>query len=128
MVFDQDKERYVEQDFRTTATIRGVGIDSLLYDMETDSRFEVPLNKMDSQSVFLIEQMKVQEGDTMFVEDTLWVEYSSALEFVSLECGCVSVFDVKNVRYSVNMIDSVNLVYGHVDRLKVNNLKVYVRK
>lgn len=128
MVFDQDKERYVEQDFQTTATIRGLDMDSLLYDMETTSRFALPLNKLDSQTVFLIEQQRVVEEDTLPVEDTLWIEHVNALDFVSLECGCASVFDIKSVRHSVNMIDSVKLVDGHVDRTKVNNLKIFVRK
>ena len=128
MVFDQDKERYVEQDFQTMATIRGLGIDSVLYDSVTDSRFALPLSKLDSQTVFLIDQIKTLDGDTIFVEDTLWIEHVNSLDFVSLECGCASIFDVKSVRYSVNMIDSVKLIDGHVDRTRVNNLKIFVRK
>lgn len=128
LVFDQDKERYVEHDYQTTATINGVGIDSLLYNNVTSSQFALPLKKLDSISTFRIAQMRVEEGDTLYIEDTLWVKHVNTLEFISLECGCASVFDVTHVVHSVNMIDSVKLVAGHVDMTKVNNLKIYVRK
>lgn len=127
-VFDVDKEKYVEQDYQTTAKIWGLGKDSILYNRVTASQFALPLCKLDSQSVFLIEQRRVEGEDTLIIQDTLWLQHQNTLEFVSLECGCASIFDVVFVRHSVNMIDSVKLIDGHVDRTKVNNLKIYVRK
>lgn len=127
-VFDPNLERYVEQDFQTTATISGLGVDSILYYRVTSSQFAVPLCKLDTESVFLIEQIRVINEDTIYAEDTLWVEHVNKQEFVSLECGCATTFDVKEIRHSVNMIDSVKIVAGHIDRTNVNNLKIFVRK
>ena len=128
MVYDATQEKYVEQSCSVPVTVYGLGNDSMLYDLKTTSSLALPLMKLDTLSTFIVQQMKVEEGDTSYIEDTLWINHTNGLEFVSLECGCASIYTVNSVGYSVNGIDSVKILNTSVDRTQVDNLKIYLRK
>ena len=128
MVFNSTSEKYEEQAYTTTVTVHGLDNDSMLYNQTSLSSFSLPLKKLDTLSTFLIDQMYVEGVDTSYIQDTLWIRHYNTLEFVSMECGCASIYDVKSVLYSVNGIDSVKVVSTAVDRSKADNLKIYVRK
>lgn len=124
MNFDQIKDQYISGKHQSTVKVYGVGMDSMLYNQVSVTQLALPLNPNDSMTEFIIEQMG---KDSVYVADTLTVLHDNELEFVSLECGCAVLNHVKEVKHTVNALDSVILKESDVLRNGGVNIQLYVK-
>ena len=128
MQYDMSVEQYKAQSRSVNVVVQGEGIDSLLYDRVMLSRMELPLQINEESSCFVIQQYYESEVDTGYVADTIWINHSNEVEFVSVECGGVVTHDINEVLCTVNRIDSVVVEDPKVIRNGKNNLKIYIKK
>lgn len=128
MQYDFSSEQYKEQSKNVNVIVRGVGIDSLLYDSVSLNKMQLPLQMNGNDSKFVVEQYFENEVDTGYIADTICINHENSIEFVSVECGGVVVSKIHEVTWTVNRIDSVVVIDSNVVRLGKNNLKIYIRK
>lgn len=103
--------------------VQGIGNDSIIYDYRYDvSRIELPLNSNAESSAFLIYYPAPPEIAHLVV-DTLRLFYEVKPTLISMECGFVSFFELKEVRHSRMMIDSISIEETSI----INNFDEHIK-
>ena len=103
--------------------VQGIGNDSIIYDYRYNvSRIELPLNSNAESSAFLIYYPAPPEIAHLVV-DTLRFYYEVKPTLISMECGFVSFFELKEVRHSRMMIDSISINETSI----INNLEEHIK-
>ncbi|GEM_PF-664578 len=103
--------------------VQGVGNDSIIYDYRYNvSRIELPLNSNVDSSAFLIYYPAPPEIAHLVV-DTLRFFYNVKPTLISMDCGFVSFFELKEVRHSRMMIDSISIEETSI----INNFEEHIK-
>lgn len=102
-------------------TIFGLGReDSLLADKFAARNIFVPLDKnLDTTRFFL------QPDSTMVNGDTLTVEYTRSLSFVSSGCGFTTFYHIDTVICTTHYVDSIALANKKIITTNATNVKLY---
>ena len=101
-------------------TLYGIGReDSLLYNDIDTNRLKYRLSPFsDTTKIVLHAFSKV---------DTLTFYYNRHLELVSQSCGFAMFFDIKEINFTKNFIDSLFLIDHSLDASKTEHLQVFIR-
>lgn len=124
-VFDSTGDNATLRQRTLPLSIGGVGVDSILYDSVSLSEFNVPLKVFDT-----ISQFRIMRTDTVLPADTLSVYHDNSMEFLSLECGCITYHTLRRVETTTHIIDSIIILNGDVKtsiESSGTNLRIYFR-
>lgn len=99
-------------------SVLGVGLDSLFYKDESLSVVTLPLSN-DSQTSFLF------SFDAVI--DTIRMNHENILQYGSMESGFYYNYILKEIRFSKNRIDSIQISDSLVTKTWHENIKIYIR-
>ena len=99
-------------------TIRGIGIDSILYKDSTLTGLILPLSANDT-TIFLI------SFDS--VNDTITFIHETSMEYVSMESGFYNEYKLQSIDFTQNRIDSILITDSLVTKTWHENIKLYLR-
>ncbi len=92
--------------------------DSLIYNKKNNvSVIELPLNPHNNQCIFVL--------DFYFNSDTIFITYTRIEQLISVECGFTMFFNIKEVEYTTNLIESLNLSNNYVTNSFDEHFKVF---
>lgn len=98
--------------------VRGVGVDSVLYNGKNASSVNLLLNKFSDRSDYVF----MFDG----VNDTISFFYDTHENFLSFECGVYFTYTLRdNLHYSTNYIDSVKILTYDVNTSNAENIQIY---
>lgn len=126
MVFDTSIEQFVPEKYSIPVSLCGEGRDSLLYDSTTTSTLNIPLQKLDTISSFVLTTTIQVDTNYVTTIDTIDFYHTNEQEFISLECGCIVTNSLVGVAQTTNRIDSVVIVSSEVNLQSGNNIKIYL--
>ena len=126
MVFDTSIEQFVPEKYSIPISLCGLGKDSLLYDSKTTSTLNIPLQKLDTISSFVLTTTIQVDTNYVTTIDTIDFYHTNEQEFISLECGCIVTNSLVGVAQTTNRIDSVVIVSPEVNLQSGNNIKIYL--
>ena len=96
------------------------GTDSTVVNHVTDATdLALPMSYTNSCDTVLIEFGSIEI-------DTLFVNHTNIPYFISMDCGMGMYHDITSVEKSGSLIDSVAVVYSHINFDRNENLKVYI--
>jgi len=98
--------------------VLGVGLDSLFYKDESLSVVTLPLSN-DSQTSFLF--------SLDAVVDTIRIKHENVLQYGSMESGFYYNYILKEIGFSKNRIDSIQISDSLVTKTWHENIKIYIR-
>jgi hypothetical protein len=126
MVFDSSNEQFVPEKYSVPLSLNGLNCDSLLYDSLSTSTLNIPLQKLDTISSFVL--TTTIQIDTTYVTaiDTIDFYHTNTEKFISLECGCVVENSITGVAQTTHRIDSIVVVSPEVNLQSENNVKIYL--
>ncbi len=102
VIFDSVGDNATLRQRTLPLSVGGVGVDSIIYDSISLAEFNVPLKVFDTVS-----QFRIMRTDTTLLSDTLSVYHDNNMEFLSLECGCITYHTLRRVETTTNIIDSI---------------------
>ena len=126
MVFDQSIEQFVPEKYSLPISLNGLGRDSLLYDSTFTSTLNIPLQKLDSISSFVLTTTIQVDTSYVTTKDTIDFHHANSEEFISIECGCIVTNLLTGVAQTTHHIDSIIVVSPDVDLQSKNNIKIYL--
>ena len=126
MVFDQSIEQFVPEKYSVPISLKGLGRDSLLYDSTLTSVLNIPLQKLDSLSSFVLTTTIPVDTNYITTKDTIDFYHTNTEEFISIECGCIVTNFITGVAQTTHHIDSIIVVSPEVDLQSKNNIKIYL--
>ena len=126
MVFDQSIEQFVPEKYSLPISLNGLGRDSLLYDSTFTSTLNIPLQKLDSISSFVLTTTIQVDTSYVTTKDTIDFHHANSEEFISIECGCIVTNLLTGVAQTTHHIDSIIVVSPEVDLQSKNNIKIYL--
>ena len=126
MVFDMSIEQFVPEKYTLPVSLCGLGKDSLIYDSKTTSTLNIPLQKLDTISSFVLTTTVEIDTNLVTLTDTIEFYHTNEQEFISLECGCIVKNNIVGISQTTNRIDSVVLVSPEVNLQSGNNVKIYL--
>lgn len=126
MVFDMSIEQFVPEKYTLPVSLCGLGKDSLIYDSKTTSTLNIPLQKLDTISSFVLTTTVEIDTNLVTLTDTIEFYHTNEQEFISLECGCIVKNNIVGISQTTNRIDSVVLVSPEVNLQSGNNIKIYL--
>ena len=127
MVFDNVKEQYVAEKYSVPVSLSGLGIDSLLYDSAKTSTLNIPLQKLDTVSPFVLTTTVAIDTNLVTLSDTIYFYHTNEQEFISIECGCIVTNSIVGVSQTTHRIDSIIVVSPEVKLHSTdNNIKIYL--
>ncbi len=96
-------------------TVYGLGNDSLIYNNRPNvAQIELPLNSQQDSCAFIF---ILPQAPSEFLQlDTIWFYYDRKATLISMECGFSTFYELNDISYSKNRIDSISL-----DNLNVRN-------
>lgn len=102
------------------ASVYGFGNeDSLIYNEEDITEMYLPLSFEEDETVYIITNKSLH--------DTIWIEHTKELNFISRDCGFSFNFEIDTIRYTKAFIDSVALIYPDVKYGEsFENVKIYL--
>jgi len=101
-----------------TLTIKGLGMDSLLYNRKIKvSSIALPLNQNKSITSFVFKSNNIQ--------DTVTVIHSNTEYFLSFACGCMTTHKIDTVITTRNFINSVVIKQYDITNSDVKHLQIY---
>jgi len=105
--------------------VHGLGNDSIIYNYQRSiSRIELPLNSGADSSAFILYFPAPPEFSHL-VKDTIWFYYEVLPTLISMECGFVSFFELKEVRHSRMIIDSIYIEETSVINTLDEHIKIF---
>lgn len=119
-VFDAETEAFVSSPTTEKMTIQGLDNDSILYQEQSSSTFNLPLRALQSTSSFILQRGVLQS-------DTMVIFHENVNKFISLECGCFVYHTIKNVVTTTHQIDSVVIENTYVQNVSEKHLRIYYR-
>lgn len=117
-VFDADAEAFVTSSTTEKMTIKGLDNDSLLYNDQSLSSFDLPLRVLEPTSSFVL-----QRG--ILGTDTIVIFHENTNNFISLECGCFVYHTIKETATTTHQIDSVVIENTYVQNVSEKHLRIY---
>ncbi|MBR5824588.1 MAG: hypothetical protein IKY67_10665 [Paludibacteraceae bacterium] len=126
MVFDTSIEQFVPEKYSVPISLNGLGRDSLLYDSTFTSTLNIPLQKLDSISSFVLTTTIQVDTSYVTTKDTIDFHHTNSEEFISIECGCIVTNLLTGVAQTTHHIDSIIVVSPEVDLQSKNNIKIYL--
>ena len=126
MVFDTSIEQFVPEKYSVPISLNGLGRDSLLYDSTFTSTLNIPLQKLDSISSFVLTTTIQVDTSYVTTKDTIDFHHANSEEFISIECGCIVTNLLTGVAQTTHHIDSIIVVSPEVDLQSKNNIKIYL--
>ena len=126
MVFDTSIEQFVPEKYSVPISLNGLGRDSLLYDSTFTSTLNIPLQKLDSISSFVLTTTIQVDTSYVATKDTIDFHHANSEEFISIECGCIVTNFLTGVAQTTHHIDSIIVVSPEVDLQSKNNIKIYL--
>jgi hypothetical protein len=126
MVFDTSIEQFVPEKYSVPVSLCGLGCDSLLYDSISTSIMNIPLQKLDTISSFVLTTTIQVDTNYVTTADTIDFYHTNAVEFISLECGCIVINSIVGVAQTTHHIDSIVVVSPEVNLQSENNIKIYL--
>ena len=126
MVFDSSIEQFVPEKYSVPISLNGLGRDSLLYDSTFTSTLNIPLQKLDSISSFVLTTTIQVDTSYVTTKDTIDFHHTNSEEFISIECGCIVTNLLTGVAQTTHHIDSIIVVSPEVDLQSKNNIKIYL--
>jgi hypothetical protein len=128
MVFDASIEQFVPEKYFVPVSLRGLGCDSLVYDSTIVSTLNIPLQKFDTISSFLLTTTIQIDTNYVTTTDTIDFYHTNEQEFISLECGCIITNSILGIAQTTHRIDSVVIVSSDVNLQSGNNIKIYLNQ
>ncbi|TVQ93056.1 MAG: hypothetical protein EA393_02525 [Bacteroidetes bacterium] len=105
--------------------VHGLGKDSLIYNYQRNiSRIELPLNSSADSSAFILYFPAPPEFSHL-AKDTIWFYYEVLPTLISMECGFVSFFELKEVKHSRMFIDSIFIEEVSVTNILDEHIKIF---
>ena len=99
-------------------TVQGVGADSILYkNAKKISQLNLNLKKMDNQTEY---QLNING-----IKDTLTITHTNKTEFLSLECGCLTVYRIDSAFVTKHAINSVQIINHQVNTDNATNIRIF---
>lgn len=126
MSYDTSIEQFVPEKYSLPITLYGVGRDSLLYNSTSTSTLNLPLQKLDTISSFVMITTMMEDSTTISIMDTIDFYHTNKEEFISLECGCIVKSTIIGIAQTTNRIDSIVVVSPEVNLQSGNNIKIYL--
>jgi len=99
-------------------TIRGIGVDSILYKDSTLTGFLLPLSANDTTIFLMSFDSKI---------DTITFIHETSMEYVSMESGFYNEYKLHNIDFTKNRIDSILITDSLVTKTWHENIKLYLR-
>jgi hypothetical protein len=84
-----------------SVTVKGIGVDSILYNKAKTNFITLPLNKLATESSY---QIKFKE-----TTDTVTILYTNQDTYLSLECGCIKTHTIDTVLTTNHYLDSIGI-------------------
>jgi hypothetical protein len=97
--------------------------DSVFYENVYGATFSLPLNYLNTNTTFVIEQLVREYLDGTSQQDTMFLTHSSKAQFVSEDCG--ERFVVSNLQLLRSTYDSIEVVSATPSNPAHINIKVY---
>lgn len=105
-------------------TVFGLGNDSLIYNNQFNiSQIELPLNSQQDSCAFIF--VFPQVPAEILLHDTIWFYYSRKATLVSMECGFSTFYELKNISFSRNRIDSLSLDNINIRNTLDEHIKIF---
>ena len=98
----------------------------LIDNQATTSTLNIPLQKLDTISSFVLTTTIQVDTNYVTTIDTIDFYHTNEQEFISLECGCIVTNSLVGVAQTTNRIDSVVIVSPEVNLQSGNNIKIYL--
>lgn len=87
-------------------TVYGLGVDSIIYNNSFNvGQIELPLASHKDSCAFVF-RFPGNESKPL-IYDTIWFHYIRNPKLISMECGFVTFFELKDIVYSTNQITSI---------------------
>ena len=119
-VFNTEKEAFVSSPTKEKMTIKGLNNDSILYQEQSLSSFNLPLHALQSTSAFVLQRGVLEP-------DTIVISHENVNQFISLECGCFVYHTIKSTATTTHQIDSLVIENTYVQNVSENHLRIYYR-
>lgn len=120
-VMDETKQNLVIQPLNDTIKVQGVGNDSLINDTLPISSIRLPLKAFENQTAFVLQKDKN-------TADTITFFHENKEDFISVECGLKVAYNIVNVQFTNNRIDSVIVAISNINDNKTNNqVRIYFK-
>ena len=126
MSYNASIEQFVPEKYSLPLTLYGVGRDSLLYNSTSTSVLDLPLQKLDTISSFVMISTIEKDSTTISIVDTIDIYHTNEEEFISLECGCIVKNTITSIAQTTNGIDSIVVISPEVNLQSGNNIKIYL--
>lgn len=106
----------------------GVGApnDSVLVGEGTISQVYLPMRSTASSTAWCFSYTQPGLDDPDF-NDTVTFTYSSEPYFASEECGAMYIYNIKSVKYTTHLMDSVVLADSLITNTDIERIKIYFR-
>ena len=128
MVFDTSIEQFVPEKYLVPISLKGLGRDSLLYDSISTSILNIPLQKLDTISSFVLTTTIQVDTNYVTMADTIDFYHTNTEEFISIECGCIVKNSITGVAQTTHHIDSIVVISSDVDLQSKTNIKIYLNQ
>ena len=92
-------------------------VDSILYNRQSVSTINLPLNNFKPKSTFKI------KFNTIL--DTMTIYHANLNDYLSLECGCIVTHSIDSVNITKHYIDSVRIKIRDVNTTNAENIRLY---
>jgi hypothetical protein len=92
-------------------------VDSILYNRQSESSINLPLNNFKPKSTFKI------KFNTIL--DTMTIFHANLNDYLSLECGCIVTHSIDSVNITKHYIDSVRIKIRDVNTTNAENIRLY---
>lgn len=110
--FDAEGDSVKLMDSLTVITVRSNGRDTMLLNKATGIvSFTLPISNQHPDD-FWVFSFKSKTSET---KDTVWVEKDDIPHFESVECSAKFFHNLKNVRYTTHILDSIVIKNAFVD-------------
>ncbi len=118
--FDVEKETYVATEFvPDSITVKGVDNDSVLYYKKQMNELQLPLQKSNDSSQFVLY--------TNGIYDTITILHENRDNFISMECGCIVFATIKEVLMTHYRLDSARILIPDVINVEAMNVELYYK-
>jgi hypothetical protein len=105
-------------------TVFGFGNDSLIYNNQFSvSQIELPLDSQRDSCAFIF--VLPQVNSEILLYDTVWFFYDRKATLISMECGFSTFYELNNITFSKNRIDSLSLDNSNIRNTLDEHVKIF---
>lgn len=100
-------------------TVTAFGTDSILLNRgKAINHITLPLSYVDHETTFVLHY-------TSFLRDTIWVTHENFPHFISMDCGIDMFYQLREIRYTTLLLDSISVVNPDIDDNEKENCRIY---